>query len=396
MTIRSTKAMFLTSLVICNSAPVAAFIPQGRGTSFAAKALASSRPVRMAGSDNEEDDTVAALRAAAEKARQQAAKLREELGESSSTATTVAEPDNSLSKDEVKALVPSLLAADASADRSEGWQQLQESSSSVFGSATVIPFDMSLAMLEQRTGLTAESLGLSDGGTGNPNVDLDDFKYATLGVALGSAVLGVMALAFLPPNIGATVCYLVALVPIAFLAIGSTVPQVIANAIASLKGEGGGDEGENGTNGVNPTIQQRICRHEAAHLCCGYWCGLPIASYAVDEVGPRVEFALPNTNKYTSKQVAALAVAALAGAVGEAGSFGKATSGSCVEDLVQLENVFRQAKDFYGAEKQQQVTRWAAFTANQLLAQNSNKVDQIVKALEKQATIEECVAILES
>ena len=103
-----------------------------------------------------------------------------------------------LSTDEVKQLI-----------QAQDWSTLAKSST-VFGSANVRTFAVSLAMLEQRTGLTARSLGLDDGTGAQGGADLDDLKWATVIVALGSAALGVAALALLPPNIGATACYLIA------------------------------------------------------------------------------------------------------------------------------------------------------------------------------------------
>ena len=64
-------------------------------------------------------------------------------------------------------------------------------------------FPVSLEFLSSRTKgkVTPDSLGFGEG-----EVSMDDFKYATLGVTLGCSVIGVGALAFLPQNIGATVC----------------------------------------------------------------------------------------------------------------------------------------------------------------------------------------------
>lgn len=277
-------------------------------------------------------------------------------------------------------LVPELVGSQAN---DSAWEQVQQQSR-IFGSANLRTFPVSMQTLEQRTGLTAASLGLDDS-----SVDLDDFKYATLYVAGGSAVLGVMALAFLPPNIGATICYLVALIPIVFLGVGSTAPQLIANAIASIKG--GGD----GASGVSQ--KDRICRHEAAHFCCGYWCGLPIQDYSTSEGGnPRVEFGVTPSEArgYSATQVAALAVTSLAGSVGEALAWG--TARGAAQDLMALQQVFGRASDFYGAAAQQDVTRWAALTATLLLKQNAAKYEQVAQALQRNAPVEECVRILET
>jgi hypothetical protein len=286
------------------------------------------------------------------------------------------------SAEEVSRLVPTLISSNAV---EEEWQALRQQSKT-FGSANLRTYPVSMQMLEQRAGLNAVSLGLD----GDPSgVSLDEFKYATLFVTGGSAVLGVAALAFLPPNVGATICYLFALVPIVFLALGSSAPQVIANAIVSLRG---GDGDKEGVSQID-----RICRHEAAHFCCGYWCGLAIAGYsATDSNSPRVEFdvAPSEPRGYSAAQVAALAVTSLGGSVGEALAFG--TASGAVQDLLALQLVFKRASDFYGAATQQDVTRWAALTAAQLLRQNSVKYEQVVQALQRQAPVEECVQILES
>lgn len=287
------------------------------------------------------------------------------------------------SAEEVSRLVPALVSAN-NADAEE-WQALRDQSKA-FGSANLRTYPVSLQMLEQRSGLTPASLGLDGDSSG---VDLDEFKYATLFVTGGSAVLGVAALALLPPNVGAAVCYLVALVPILFLAVGSTAPQLIANAIVSLRGGNGGETGVSQSD--------RVCRHEAAHFCCGYWCGLAITGYSTTDPGkPRVEFGVAPSERrgYSATQVAALAVTSLGGSVGEALAFGMASGAA--QDLMALQQIFQRASDFYGAAAQQDVTRWAALTAAQMLRQNSDKYEQIVQALQRQASVGECVKLLES
>jgi hypothetical protein len=240
-------------------------------------------------------------------------------------------------------------------------------------------------MLENRSGLTSETLGV-----GVEEVSMDDFKYATLWVTGGCSVAGVAALVFLPENIGATVCYLAALIPILFLAVGSTVPAAIASVIASLKGS-------------DDTVKKvdRVCRHEAAHFLCGYLCGLPIASYesSADENIPRVEFhetsegPMTARNELTEDEVNALTVVAISGAVAEAMKFGKA--GGANADLIVLDGVFRRSQNFMGAEKQQDLTRWGALTAYRLLNMHKEKLDALVDAFAAQKSVAECAAILE-
>jgi hypothetical protein len=269
--------------------------------------------------------------------------------------------------------------------RREGCLSLYKSATAENNSGDLRSYPVSLGMLEQRSGLTAEKLGI-----GAEEVSLDDFKYGTLYVTGGCSVLGVAALALLPENIGATVCYLVAVIPILWLGIGSTAPGVIANLIAAIKG--GGDD----TARVD-----RVCRHEAAHFLCGYLCGLPIANYATAEENiPRVEFHYsadgPATanRELTEQEVNALTVVAMSGSVAEAIEFGKA--GGANSDLIELQNIFRQSANFLGAAKQQDLTRWGALTSYRLITANKDKLDALCDAFSKQKSIAECVTILES
>ena len=107
----------------------------------------------------------------------------------------------------------------------------------------------------------------------------------------------------------------------------------------------------------------------------------------------RVEFGV-NNQKLSATEVAALSVTALSGMVAEAMAFQKAKGAQ--QDLMQLENVFRQSKDFIGAAQQQDLTRWGAFTAAQLLKTNEEKYEKVVEAFKKSASVEDCICILES
>jgi hypothetical protein len=294
---------------------------------------------------------------------------------------------NKKSVAEIQSLLPTIIGEGDIQKQTEQWQQLKQSQSlAAFGSATLRTYPVSLAMLEQRTGLTATTLGLTDS-----DVSLDDFKYATLYVTGGSTIAAVASLAFLPPNVGATFCYAFAILPILFLGVGSTAPGFIAGGIAAIRG------GDKTTQGI-VTKQERICRHEAAHFCCGYWCGLPISSYTIDtDAGvARVEFDVATTtNGYSSTEVAALAVTAMAGLAGEAATYGSANGAT--QDLLTLENnVFRKSKEFIGSASSQDLTRWGALSAANLLKQNAAQYEAVVAAFQRQASVDECIAILEN
>lgn len=288
--------------------------------------------------------------------------------------------------EELQAILPSLITANVNT-QTDQWNELKDSGTlQKFASANLQTFAVSLGTLEQRTQLTLDSLGLENV---QSQVSLDDFKYATVAVALGSGAAGVASLAFLPENVGATACYVFALLPILFLALGSSVPGVIATAIVAVRGANGKEDNASG----GATAQERICRHEAAHFCCGYWCGLPVAGYSVEEGVARVEFGV-RSQEYAPTEVAALAVTALAGLVGEATKWEKAVGGQ--NDLLQLDQVFRQSAKFMGAQVQQDVTRWGALTATLLLKQNEKQYEKVVEAFSRQAPLEECITILEA
>jgi hypothetical protein len=301
-------------------------------------------------------------------------------------------------------MIPTILSESDLQKQVELWQSFKGTTASTnnnnalstaFSSANLRTFPVSLSMLEQRTGLTAATLGLTDS-----NVSLDDFKYATLYVTGGSTIAAIMSLAFLPPNIGATLCYGFALLPILFLGIGSTAPGFIAEAIANVRGTS--TDTTTLKDGTVVTKQERICRHEAAHFCCGYWCGLPIVNYNTIDTNTnvaRVEFDVSSpsssTSGYTPTEVAALTITAMAGLAAEAAKYG--TASGATEDLLTLENtIFRKSKEFIGTNAAQDLTRWGALTASLLLKQNADRYEKVVAAFQRQAPIDECIAILEN
>ena len=194
-----------------------------------------------------------------------------------------------------------------------------------------------------------------------------------------------------------TSCYLadlldslVALIPVLFLGIGSSAPGIIAGAIASAKGTADGEEER----------LERICRHEAGHFLCGYLCGLPIKGYSVMDTGvPVVEFHQSNTGPVTAREfspeeVAALSVVALSGSVAEILGLGLAKGGE--NDLLELEGIFRRSAEFVGGQKQQDLTRWGALVAYQLIMENNQKFEALVEAFKNKKSVQECVAILEA
>jgi hypothetical protein len=371
------------------------------------------------------EDQIAALRAAAQKARDDAARLSEvrlktyrillmlddswkplccspmvllrdgcqfcklyvqELGKGSANSATQAASTKPKTRGEIEAMLSTVNFADAPSQ-----VETLEQIGGLWKSANLRTFPVSLNMMETRSSgvLTSESMGFDSSST---NVNLDDFKYATLGVTFGSAALAVASLAFLPENVGATFCYIFALVPVLFLGLGSTVPGVIADAIARIRnGDSTANDGDNGMD--------RICRHEAAHFLCGYLCGLPVCEYsATAQSVPRVIFHPtrqgPATRAYTPEEIAALAVVSLSGSVAEVLKYGNCKG--AINDLLELQNFFRRSSEFIGAQKEQDLTRWGAITSYQLLTAHKAKLEALVEAFREQQSVAQCIAIIES
>lgn len=362
-------------------------------------------------------DEVAELRAAAAKMREEANVLAKEMGKDmSDTASISKEAANSreannmktsvkktkASKSEILSLTSSINFSDTSDDSSNTQvTKLNEmvssgditlwNSASSSSSTSLRTYPVTLNFLESRSGgkLTAETLGV--GGEGD--VSMDDFKYATLYVTAGSIIAAVVSLIVLPENIGATLCYVFAILPILFLGVGSSAPGIIAGAIQSLRGSGVDDA----------TKIDRICRHEAGHFLCGYLCGLPIKAYEIlEESGvPCVEFhssgdtdAAAGEKGFSREEIAALSVVAMSGSVAEALQYDQAKGGE--NDLLELDRLFRRSEEFIGAAKQQDLTRWGALAAFQLIQQNKDRYEKLVQAFKDKSTVAECIAVIES
>ena len=232
----------------------------------------------------------------------------------------------------------------------------------------LVPFPVTLEGLERRTDgkVTGPSLGIGD----DSDVKFEDFQDITVAVVLGSTLLGIIALAVLPPNVSATFTYLFALMPIGFIGIGSVAPGVIASVIVAARG-GKGEDAD--------LPRERICRHEAGHFFCGYACGLPVRGYDVNsdtgvaciEFHPTGDGSSVNGSgkgELSGSDIAHLSVVAMSGSVAEIMAYGKATGGEA--DLLELQNCFRKSKDFIGAARQQDLTRWAALTSYGIIKSN--------------------------
>lgn len=348
------------------------------------------------------------LRAAAAKAREEYERLSKEMGKEipssgTMTATSTSTTKKDLSFDDVQALAKSIdfNSGDAVLQSSALDNLVNSGDFSVWKSAIrrgptttsssmslLIPFPVTLQALEKRTDgkITGPSLGIGGG-----DVKFEDFRDLTVMVVLGSTLLGILTLAVLPPNVGATFTYLFALIPVGFIGIGSVAPGIIAGAITALRGKGSEDANMK---------RDRICRHEAGHFLCGYMCGLPVKSYEinVDTGVACVEFhtttgAAAGQQQLSDDDIAILSVVAMSGSVAEIIAFDKASGGE--NDLLELQNSFRKCKTFIGAAKQQDLTRWGALTSYSLIKSNMSKYEGLVDAFKSNKSLAECVSVIE-
>jgi hypothetical protein len=84
----------------------------------------------------------------------------------------------------------------------------------------------------------------------------------------------------------------------------------------------------------------------------------------------------------------------MSGSVAEIMAYEKATGGET--DLIDLQNCFRRSKEFIGAAKQQDLTRWGALTSYDIIKKNMSKYEALVMAFKENKSLADCVSIIEA
>merc|ERR1712038_1459979 len=95
----------------------------------------------------------------------------------------------------------------------------------------------------------------------------------------------------------------------------------------------------------------------------------------------------------TMEEIAVMSVVAMSGSVAEAMKFEEAKGGG--NDLLELNGLFRRCEEFLGASKQQDLTRWGALAAYNLLNGNKDAYEKLVVAFKEKKTVSECIAVIE-
>ena len=261
-----------------------------------------------------------------------------------------------------------------------------------------------------------------------------------IGWAVGSDALGLDA------GLRFAGTYLFAGIPIGVLAIGSTAPGVLFLPIEAYRAAtASADE--------KKLRDQRVCKHEASHLLCAYVLGMPVQEVAVDPSGkgPRVvvydeELATApgqlvkadQLNKCAHSRarcrsnehaehvespllvkaprpwhvpapvrpsttadippsppvfVCSLAVVAMSGFMAESDAFGKAVGAT--EDFKLLNTMMLRCNPPLPAQKQQDLSRYAALMAWSIIKKHECAFDAITTALQEGKGLAECLKAAE-
>lgn len=224
-----------------------------------------------------------------------------------------------------------------------------------------------------------------------------DLKGLTVAAFGASAVIGVGG-SLIGGETGGLVywiTYLGASIPLVLIGVGSVAPGIIGDVISKIKWQ------FDPTN----TLERRV-RHEAAHMLCGYLCGLPVQGYQVEpeplcQFFDRQEGNIDDIEKwkmprpFSRSEIDVLSVVSLSGLMGELTKFESAEGGQ--QDLLNLQNFFFRAEGdtFRKPQVKEGQTRWGALTSRQLLDDNKDSFERLCNAMTNKKTVEECIAAIE-
>ncbi len=140
--------------------------------------------------------------------------------------------------------------------------------------------------------------------------------------------------------------------------------------------------------------------HEAAHFLIGYLLGVPVAGYSILIGSEHTEFAEAKLQKriieklLTDEEIDQLAVVAVAGMAAEGQKFEEVLGQTA--DLQDLQRILLRSQSKLSAGQQQNITRWAVYTAGQMLRKYKAEHEALQAALDRGASISECIEAIEN
>ena len=212
-------------------------------------------------------------------------------------------------------------------------------------------------------------------------------SVGAIGWAVGSDALGLDA------GLRFAGTYLFAGIPIGVLAIGSTAPGLLFLPIEAYRSAMANED-------EKKLRDQRVCKHEASHLLCAYVLGMPVQEVAVDPngKGPRVvvydeELATAPGQLVSGDAIDNLAVVAMSGFMAESDAYGKALGAT--EDFKLLNTMMLRCNPPLPAQKQQDLSRYAALMAWSIIKKHEKAFDAITSALQEGQGLAECLKAAE-
>jgi hypothetical protein len=139
--------------------------------------------------------------------------------------------------------------------------------------------------------------------------------------------------------------------------------------------------------------------HEAAHFLIGYLLGVPVAGYSLLIGSEHTEFAEAKLQKriiekmLDDTEIDQLAVMAVAGMAAEGQMFEEVLGQTA--DLQDLQRILLRSQNRLSPSQQQNITRWAVYSAGQLLRKYKAEHVALQAALDRGASVAECVKAIE-
>ncbi|GIL79550.1 hypothetical protein Vretimale_12232 [Volvox reticuliferus] len=205
-------------------------------------------------------------------------------------------------------------------------------------------------------------------------------------VVASTSVLAVLA-GQLPGDWGFFSSYLIGGITLAVLAVGSTAPGLLAVIIDKF-------------SQVFPDYKDRVLKHEAAHFLVGYLLGVPITGYSVELGKEHTEFAEAKIQQriiertLTDEEIDVLALVAVAGIAAEGRDYDEVMGQTA--DLTDLQRLLLRSRTRLSDAQQQNVTRWAVWSAAGLLRSHAAEHRALAEAMRGGAGVAECVQAIEA